>query len=122
MGTFFKVISFPFRLIILILAYIVRVVLYLLGAFICLISDVAGAFLRIVGVFVNIIALVATVMYIKEMRSGDMSLFNGISLLVILWLFAFVIDGICFVGYNIGEVLKDLGEIITDKAMDLMTL
>lgn len=122
MGTFFKIISFPLRLIILILAYIMRGVLFLFGALICFISNVAGFFLRIVGVFANIIAVVATVMYIKEMRSGDISLFNGIGLLVILWLLAFVIDGVCFVGYSIGEFLKDSGETITDVAMNLMTL
>lgn len=122
MGIFFKIISFPLRLIILILAYILRGLLHLLGAIICFISEVAGGFLYIVGLLANIIAIFATVMYIKEMRSGDMSLFDGICLLAILWLLAFAINGVCFVGYCIGEFLKDLGETITDGAMDLMTL
>lgn len=122
MATFFRIISFPLRLIILIAAFILRAVLYILGTFICFVSEVAGVFLAIFGVLLNGIAVFGTILYIKEIKAGNVALTQGILYIALLWVIAFIVDGIWLLGYSIGEFLQDLGGNITDVALELMSI
>lgn len=94
----------------------------MLGAMICFVSEVAGVFLAILGLLINAVAVFGTILYIREINTGNVTLTQGIIFIVLLWVIAFIVDGIWLVGYSIGEFLQDLGENITDAALALMSL
>lgn len=122
MAMFLKIITFPIRLIILIAALIIRGILHIVGSIICLMFATVCGILSIIGHIVNLGVLAATILIIIDIREGSQSLGEGIKLIALFWVIALMLDSVCFIGDEVGEFLKEIGEKINDWALDLLMI
>lgn len=117
---FLKIITFPVRLVLFVAAYILRAALELVGIIICWISEIANIPMKFIGGLTNLLAIFMTVMTIKEIKSGELAIKNGVFYIAGYWVLTIVIGSVCFAGYMIGEFIKEIGRKITEGAHALM--
>lgn len=120
MGTLLTIILFPLKLVVLILAYILRAVLFLTGYMISFISNVAGGILCVIGGIVSLAALVLTVQLIIRYKNGEIPFKTAAETIGLSWGSAAVLESVGAIGIAIGEFLMEIGETLTDNVKDFL--
>ena len=122
MRIFLRIITFPLRLAVLIIAFILRAILTSIGSLIALISGSAAGVCGLLAILSDVLAIGITIYAIDEIKTGAISLLTGICCMAFFWIVAFILDSIWIVGYVIGEFLINIGATLTDLALELLKL
>lgn len=122
LGKILKILTFPLRLVVVVIALILRAILWML-AFI--IENAIGA-LGIIGYLISVImifgAVAATIACIMMVKNGDLTVLQSVVLIGITWIGSSLLSMAFVLCEMVAEFLAELGEIIWEAALDLLTI
>ena len=122
MRIFLRIITFPLRLAVLIIAFILRAILTSIGSLIALVSGSLAGVCGLLAILSDVLAIGITIYAIDEIKTGAIPLPTGICCMAIFWVVAFILDSIWIVGCVIGEFMMNIGTTLTDWAIELLKL
>ncbi len=119
MKIFLTILIFPAKIIFFIISYLIRILLYILSKILCVIAIPFQVLDAIFEIILPLGAILATITVISQIKSSQISIAFGISMIVAMWI-AVVIFGL-FADFIevIAEKLNDLGYSLTEHAKDI---
>lgn len=100
-----KVLLFPVKLAVLIIAFLLKGAFYLLSYLLVFVSVASGMIYIVISVFATIFAVSGTVVVVGWIQNGTFPLLDGCVVIGILWLFAMS----TYIISTLGETIAELG-------------
>lgn len=117
-----KVLLFPVKLAVLIIAFLLKGAFYLLSYLLVFVSVASGMIYIVISVFATIFAVSGTVVVVGWIQQGSFQLLEGCVVIGILWLFAMGFNILFNLGDSIADFLENIGDNLSDFALDFFCL
>lgn len=106
---------FPFKLIGFVILFALSLIFKLLGLFVTYVSTVFGVITRIIGIVMDLGAVIVTVSWLIGMEEATWNLVLATWILVICWNCAWIL------GSTLGEWISEKGDTIGDLAVSIFS-
>lgn len=119
---FLKVLLFPVKLAVLVIAFLLKGAFYLLSYLLVFVSVASGMIYIAISVFATIFAVSGTVVVVGWIQNGTFPLLDGCVVIGILWLFAMSTYIISTLGETIADWFENIGDGLGELAISFFKL
>lgn len=117
-----SIILLPFKIVFLILTFLLKGVLYILSYTIIFFSDFCGAIHYIIRLGNGIFAIGGTIVVVGRIQEGSFTGFEGGLLIAIVWLVAMSFSIMFDLGNAIADFLENIGDWLGNLALRFLHL
>ena len=111
-----SILLLPFKIVFLIIAFILKGILYLLAFILNFISEVLVALQYILGSIFVLIAIGGTVVLVKSIQNGSLTGLQGGVLIGVLWLISMTFS-LMFLSSAAADLFESIGDWLGDTAL-----
>lgn len=109
-----SILLLPFKIVFLIVAFILKGVLYLLAFILNFISEVLVALQYILG---SVFVLVATIVLVRNIQNGSLTGLQGGVLIGFLWLISMAFSMMFYLSSAAADLFESIGDWLGDTAL-----
>ena len=112
-----SILLLPFKIVFLIIAFILKGILYLLAFILNFISEVLVALQYILGSIFVLIAIGGTVVLVKSIQNGSLTGLQGGVLIGVLWLISVAFSLMFYLSSAAADLFESIGDWLGDTAL-----
>ena len=112
-----SILLLPFKIVFLIIAFILKGILYLLAFILNFISEVLVALQYILGSIFVLIAIGGTVVLVKSIQNGSLTGLQGGVLIGVLWLISMAFSLMFYLSSAAADLFESIGDWLGDTAL-----
>lgn len=112
-----SILLLPFKIVFLIIAFILKGILYLLAFILNFISEVLVALQYILGSIFVLIAIGGTVVLVKSIQNGSLTGLQGGVLIGVLWLISMAFSLMFYLSSAAADLFESIGDWLGDTTL-----
>lgn len=112
-----SILLLPFKIVFLIVAFILKGVLYLLAFILNFISEVLVALQYILGSVFVLVAIGGTIVLVRNIQNGSLTGLQGGVLIGFLWLISMAFSMIFYLSSAAADLFESIGDWLGDTAL-----
>ncbi|WP_418620697.1 hypothetical protein, partial [Ruminococcus sp.] len=116
-GRKMSILLLPFKIVFLIIAFILKGVLYLLAFILNFISEVLVALQYILGSVFVLVAIGGTIVLVRNIQNGSLTGLQGGVLIGFLWLISMAFSMMFYLSSAAADLFESIGDWLGDTAL-----
>lgn len=116
-----SILLLPFKIVFLIVAFILKGVLYLLAFILNFISEVLVALQYILGSVFVLVAIGGTIVLVRNIQNGSLTGLQGGVLIGFLWLISMAFSMMFYLSSAAADLFESIGDWLGDTALGFST-